>query len=161
MVATVPLARSTSTCTGQTQVIDITDKKYIINLLYSTYGVHVMPKLLLHLAFLPFVYGVVHADEGRDYRNANMLWSDNEDFSQVNVPADEQPDYQNANMLWSDNEDFHRMNTPHLVNWNMYIYKYMSWSDNEESHQVNTPHADPDLVNSNMSWSDNKEFQKY
>jgi len=60
-----------------------------------------MTKLLLQLAFLPLVFGTVHADESRDYRNANMLWSDNEEFHQVNIPADEKPDYMNANMLWS------------------------------------------------------------
>ena len=70
-----------------------------------------MTKLLLQLAFIPLVFGAVHADEQPDYRNANMLWSDNEEFHQVNVPADEQPDYRNANMLWSDNEEFHRVNT--------------------------------------------------
>jgi hypothetical protein len=120
-----------------------------------------------------------------------MLWSDNEEFHQVNVPAEESRDYRNANMLWSDNEEFHWMNATHvdpdLANWNMHLYKYMSWSDNEEFHQVNVradesrdywnanmlwsdneefhrmnaTHVDPDLVNSNMSWSDNKEFQKF
>ena len=94
-----------------------------------------MTKLLLQLAFLPLVLGTVHADESRDDRNANMLWS--------------------------DNEEFHRVNTPHLVNWNMYMYRYMSWSDNEEFHRMDATHVDPDLVNSNMSWSDNKEFQKF
>ena len=90
-----------------------------------------------------------------------MLWSDNEEFHQVNVPADEKPDYMNANMLWSDNEEFHRVNTPHLVNWNMYRYRYMSWSDNEEFHQLNAPADEkPDYRNANMLWSDNEEFRR-
>ena len=45
-----------------------------------------MTKLLLQLAFLLLVFGTVHADESRDYRNANMLWSDNEEFHRVNTP---------------------------------------------------------------------------
>ena len=94
-----------------------------------------MTKLLLRLAFLPLVFGPVHADETRDYRNANMLWS--------------------------DNEEFHQVNTPHLVNWNMYKYKYMSWSDNEEFHQVNAPADEKsDYRNANMLWSDNEEFHR-
>ena len=63
-------------------------------------------------------------------------------------------------MLWSDNEEFHQVNTPHLVNWDMYKYMYMSWSDNEVN-RANTSQVNPDLVNSNMSWSDDKEFQSY
>jgi hypothetical protein len=122
---------------------------------------HIMTKLLLQLAFLPLVFGTVHADESRDDINANMLWSDNEEFHQVNVPADEKADYMNANMLWSDNEEFHRVNTPHLVNWNMYKYKYMSWSGNEELHQANAPADESrDHRNANMLWSDNEEFHR-
>ena len=44
-----------------------------------------MTKLLLQLAFIPLVFGAVHADEQPDYRNANMLWSDNEEFHRVNT----------------------------------------------------------------------------
>ena len=74
-----------------------------------------MTKLLLQLAFIPLVFGTAHADESRDYRNANMQWSDNEEFHQVNASqADENTDYRNANMLWSDNEEFHRVNTPQV-----------------------------------------------
>ena len=85
-----------------------------------------MTKLLLQLAFLPLVFGTVHADESRDDRNANMLWSDNEEFHRVNTPH-----LVNWNLyMWPDNEEFHRANTPQvdpdLVNSNV------SWSDDEE-----------------------------
>jgi len=96
-----------------------------------------MTKLLLQLAFIPLVFGTVHADESPDYQNANMLWSDNEEFHQVNAPAEEKPGYINANMLWSDNEEFHRVNAP----------------------QVDTKLAN--FVNSNMLWSDDEEFQSF
>jgi hypothetical protein len=96
-----------------------------------------MTKLLLQLAFIPLVFGSVHADENPDYLNANMLWSDNEEFHQVNAPADEKPGYRNANMLWSDNEEFHRVNTPPV-----------------DTDFVNS-------VNSNMSWADDEEFQSF
>ena len=64
-------------------------------------------------------------------------------------------------MLWSDNKEFHRVNTPHLVNWNMHKYRYMSWSDNGEFHQVNAPADESrDYWNANMLWSDNEEFHR-
>ena len=64
-------------------------------------------------------------------------------------------------MLWSDNEEFQQLNTPHLVNWNMYMYKYTSWSDNEAFQQLNTSADEkPGYRNANMLWSDNEEFQR-
>ena len=96
-----------------------------------------MTKLLLQLAFIPLVFGTVHANENPDFMNANMLWSDNEEFHQVNAPAEEKPGYINANMLWSDNEDFQRVNTPPV-----------------DINFVNS-------VNANMLWSDDKEYQSF
>ena len=96
-----------------------------------------MAKLLLQLAFIPLVFGTVHADENPDFMNANMLWSDNEEFHQVNAPAEEKPGYINANMLWSNNEEFHRVNTPTV-----------------DIRFVN-------MVNANMLWSDDEEFQSF
>ena len=55
-----------------------------------------MTKLLLRLAFLPLVFGTVHADESLDYRNANR----------VNTPQAD-PDLVNSNYYtWADNEEF-------------------------------------------------------
>ena len=64
-----------------------------------------MIKLLLQLAFIPLVFGTVHADETSDYMNANMLWSDNDEFHQLNH-SQEECDLINSNMSWSDNEEF-------------------------------------------------------
>ena len=105
MIAMVPSTRSTSASAGPNQVIDIIDKYHIIyNILLIE--LHIMTKLLLQLAFLLLVFGTVHADENRNHRNANMLWSDNEELHRVNTPQVD----------------------PDLVNWN----KYMFWSDDEE-----------------------------
>ena len=67
-----------------------------------------MTKLLLQLAFIPLVFGTVHADENPDFMNANMLWSDNEEFHRVNTPPVDLRfvNSVNANMLWSDDEEF-------------------------------------------------------
>jgi len=93
-----------------------------------------MTKRLLQLALAPLLFGTVHADEISDFRNANMLWSDNEEFHRINISqAEEIIDYRNANMLWSDNKEFHRMDAAQ---------------------------AD-DLINSNMLWSDDEEFQEH
>jgi hypothetical protein len=92
-----------------------------------------MTKLLLQLAFVSLALGTVHAGEVSDHTNANMLWSDNEEFHLVNT-SQEDPDLINSNMSWSDNEEFHL---------------------------VNASQEDPDLINSNMSWSDDEEFQRH
>ena len=92
-----------------------------------------MTKLLLKLALIPLALGTVHAVEINDYSNANMLWSDNEEFQLVNA-SQEDPDLINSNMSWADNDEFQL---------------------------VNASQEDPDLINSNMSWSDNDEFQRH
>ena len=66
---------------------------------------------------------ISQADEIRDHRNSNMLWTDNEEFHRLdNAQAYQVLDYRDASMLWPDRIT-HSQEDRDLVNSNM------SWSD--------------------------------